>query len=147
MAEKAEGPVLDVGAGSGLFAAAFTQAGESVIGIDLRKDMTMAANTVLEESRMAVADMHALPLASDYFSMAFMGHALHESDQPGTLLNEIHRVAPRVFALEWPYCQEAMGPPLAHRLSPVAAENAGKAAGFKEFAMNLLEHMILYHYY
>ena len=147
VAEKVRGPVLDVGAGSGLFADAFKKAGENVIGIDLRKDMAVAANTVLEEALMAVGDMHALPLAADCFSLAFMGHVLHESDRPGGLLKEVHRVAPQVVALEWPYRQEAMGPPLAHRLSPAAAENAPVACGSENFAMILLEHMILYHYY
>ncbi len=50
-----------------------------------------------------------------------MGLVLHETDDAAQALAEARRVARlRVAVLEWPYRDDEMGPPLAHRLSAEA---------------------------
>ncbi len=52
------------------------------------------------------------------FEVAFLGHVLHETDDPVRALSEARRVTTvRVVVLEWPYVQEEEGPPLEHRLT------------------------------
>jgi hypothetical protein len=49
-----------------------------------------------------------------------------------------------VSALEWPYQQEMMGPPLTHRISPNELTASAEKVGFRGVEIIPLPHMILY---
>jgi len=81
----------------------------------------------------------ALPYPNASFDLVFLGLVLHESDEPLQVLQEAWRVTRnRVCILEWPYRDEEVGPPLAHRLDPTEIADLARQAGFTH-----LEHIQL----
>jgi ubiquinone/menaquinone biosynthesis C-methylase UbiE len=137
--------VLDVGTGTGVFAETFAAAGASVTGVDLNPDFLALAEAQVPQARFVCAPGEALPFADRSFDLAFLGHVLHESEQPATMLSEAARVSRReVAVLEWPYRDEALGPPLAHRLSEEALAAAGTRAHLEVVERLELQHMVLY---
>ena len=111
--------LLDVGTGSGVFAEAFSAAGLAVTGIDTNQEMLEVARQFVSTRLFEQAPAEAIPFPDDSFDIAFMGHVLHESTEPLAVLREARRVArQRVVVLEWPWREETMGPPLAHRFQP-----------------------------
>ncbi len=137
--------LLDVGTGSGLFAEAFSARLPEVVGLDVNPDMIVLARGLVPGIRFALAPMEALPFPSQAFDVVYMGHVLHETDDLPRALSEARRCARmRVVALEWPYRQQEMGPPLAHRLSPEQVQEAAAVAGFKQVETFHLQHMTLF---
>jgi len=137
--------LLDVGTGSGLFAEAFGAQVAEVVGVDVNPDMVALARKLVPGIRFALAPMEALPFASQTFDVVYMGHVLHETDDLHRALAEARRCARmRVAALEWPYRQQEMGPPLAHRLAPPQVQEAAAIAGFQQVEVLYLQHMTLY---
>jgi ubiquinone/menaquinone biosynthesis C-methylase UbiE len=137
--------VLDVGTGTGLFAEAFAAEGLEVVGID-------ANPTLLDEARRLVpgvdfreASAEAIPYADGAFDLTFLGHVLHEADDPAAALTEARRVsARRVVVLEWPYEDGEHGPPLEHRLKPETVKGIARRAGLVKVEHQRLAHMDLY---
>lgn len=124
--------VLDVGTGTGLFAEAFLDAGLSATGVDTSSTMVRLAAQQVPEAQFAVGSAEALPFADSSFDLVFLGHVLHESDDPVLALQEARRVSRvRVAVLEWPYREEESGPPLAHRISPERMAEIAEEAGFE----------------
>jgi ubiquinone/menaquinone biosynthesis C-methylase UbiE len=138
--------VLDVGVGTGIFAAAFAARGAAVTGIDPNRDLLEEARRDVPRAELREAAAEQLPFGDDAFDLVFMGHVLHEVDDARKALTEARRVAAmRVSILEWPYLSDEQGPPLAHRLAPDAIEEMARSAGYRQIDRAHLTHMVLYH--
>ena len=145
LADAAVESVLDVGTGSGLFAEVFAQWGLEVAGVDVNAEMVAAARAYVPKGTFEVASAEALPFSGGAFDLVFMAHVLHEVDDLSKALNEAYRVAKRrVGVLEWPYREEASGPPLAHRLSASDIREAAEEAGFSQVNHVNLQNMALF---
>jgi ubiquinone/menaquinone biosynthesis C-methylase UbiE len=137
--------VLDVGTGTGLFAEAFSSQGLEVAGIDASREMIETARRYVPQGHFRQAPAEAIPYSDDAFDLVFLGHVLHEADDPLKALKEACRVARiGVTILEWPYQAEEHGPPLAHRLKPEEVAKMAQMAGFQKVETLPLTHMVLY---
>lgn len=137
--------LIDIGTGTGVFAQAFAAIGLSVTGIDANPSLLTLAREIVPGVRFDEAPAEAIPCADGAFDIAFMGHVLHEADDPIKALMEARRVSNmRVVVLEWPYLQEEHGPPLAHRLEPQMIAEMAKRAGFEKVERLKLTYMDLY---
>jgi len=109
--------LLDVGTGTGLFAEAFAAKVLAVAGIDPNKEHLAIAARLVRGAEFKEGIAEAIPYGDGAFDIAFLGHVLHEVDDPAAALREARRVSTRrVVVLEWPYKAEEQGPPLEHRL-------------------------------
>jgi len=139
------GSILDIGTGTGVFAEAFARLGLTVTGIDTNTDLLHLARFAVPEANFITAQAEKLPFEEKTFDLAFLGHILHETDDPGCTLNEARRVARfRTAILEWPYLIENQGPPLHHRLRPEKIERMAKEAGLTSIERIKLSHMHLF---
>ena len=137
--------LIDIGTGTGVFAQAFAAIGLSVIGIDANPSLLTVAREIVPGVRFDEAPAEAIPFTERAFDIAFLGHVLHETDDPVKALMEAHRVSTMlVVVLEWPYLQEEQGPPLAHRLQPAMIAEMAERVGFKNVERLKLTHMDLY---
>jgi ubiquinone/menaquinone biosynthesis C-methylase UbiE len=122
--------VLDVGTGTGLFAEAFAARGLSIAGIDPNKELLALAARLVRSAEFKEGIAEAIPYADGTFDIAFLGHVLHETDDPAAALKEARRVSTkRVVVLEWPYIKEEQGPPLEHRLEEETIMKLAAQAG------------------
>ena len=136
---------LDVGTGSGVFAQAFADADLHMVGMDLSWRMLVYAHSQAPHIPLVHGRMEELPFGARSFDFIFLGHVLHETDDLIHTMQELHRCARiRVAALEWPYLDEPMGPPLHHRLQRHQVKNAAEKAGFLHIEAISLQRMILY---
>jgi len=137
--------VLDVGTGSGLFAEAFCGFGADVMGIDTNADLLSIARAKVPDARFIEGIAESLPFDDETFDLVFLGHLLHESDDPLSVLQEARRVAKvRVAVLEWPYRKEEHGPPLSHRIKPETVLDLENRAGYTDTKRISLQHTDLY---
>lgn len=86
-----QGPILEVGVGTGAVAVALRRAGLDVLGVDLSPGMLVKAAERLG-SRIAVADVHRLPIATGSMAGAYATWVLHVVADPGAVLAEVARV-------------------------------------------------------
>ena len=136
---------LDVGTGSGIFAEAFAALGIEVMGIDVNTDLLALARQYVPTAHFEEAPAEKIPFADQAFSLVFLGHVLHETDNQLGALQEARRVArQRVTILEWPYRQEEKGPPLEHRFKPEVVSDLATEAGFQRVETIHLEQMDFY---
>ncbi len=139
--------VLDIGTGSGIFAEAFAGRGLSVAGIDSNPEMIEAARQYVPAGDFRQATAEAIPHPDSAFDLVFFGLVLHETDDAAQALPEARRVATkRLVVLEWPYRDEPVGPPLAHRLKPEQVLGLAEQAGFKQSEVLLLTHLVLFRF-
>jgi ubiquinone/menaquinone biosynthesis C-methylase UbiE len=139
------GSVLDVGAGSAVFAEAFAKKGLKVAGIDINEEMVDAAKRLLPAGDFKVGSAEKIPYDGGAFDLVFLGHVLHETDDKVATLSEARRVAgKRVVVLEWPHTEENIGPPLAHRLRTGQIIESAYKAGLAKVEVVALKHMSLY---
>jgi len=137
--------VLDVGTGTGIFAEAFAAGGRQVEGIDPDAGLLEVARRLVPGASFREGRAEELPYRDRSFDLVFLGHVLHETDDPVRALTEARRVAGKaVVILEWPYREEEMGPPLAHRLPPSRIGELSRAAGFARVEHIEMDHMDLY---
>ena len=137
--------VLDVGTGTGIFAEAFAAQNLAVTGIDVNTDLLAVARQTVPLAQFEPAPMEKIPFADRSFDLVFLGHVLHEADDPLAALTEAHRLArQRVAILEWPYLSEEKGPPLEHRVKPDMVREWAAQAGFYHAEIMQLEHMAFY---
>ena len=137
--------VLDVGTGSGIFAEAFAARSLGVTGIDPDPDLLALARALVPTAEFQEGVAEKLPFENGSFDLVFLGHVLHETDNPAGALAEARRVSrKRVAVLEWPYRSETMGPPLAHRLEPSRIIELARLAGFQKVERIELTHMDFY---
>ncbi len=136
--------VLDVGTGSGLFAETFALNGLKINGIDISPEMIEAVREYVPEGEFLTAPAESIPYPNKFFDLVFLGHVLHETDNQLKTLQEAKRVAKlRIVILEWPYIDEEIGPPLAHRLSSEKITDLIHKAGLKNIETFQLKHMVL----
>jgi ubiquinone/menaquinone biosynthesis C-methylase UbiE len=136
---------LDIGTGTAIFAEAFANAGLSVGGIDLNPAMIEEAKRLLPSGDFRLGGAEAIPFEAKTFDLVFLGHVLHEVDDPAKTLTEAARVGKkRIAVLEWPYVNQEKGPPLPHRLSPEAVASAAKSAGIALVKTVALQSLVLY---
>ncbi len=137
--------VLDVGAGSGLFAEEFARRGLAIAGIDANPEMVAAAKAFLPQGDFRQAEAENLPYPDRSYDLVFLGVVLHETDDGVKALSEAWRIAKkRVAVLEWPYQQEEFGPPLEHRLSPERIAELAQEAGIGKGKILPMAHTVLY---
>jgi ubiquinone/menaquinone biosynthesis C-methylase UbiE len=137
--------VLDVGTGTGIFAEAFADRSLRVTGIDPNRELLDVARTHVPGCAFVEGTAEKLPFDDASFDLVFLGHVLHETDNPDAALREAKRVArKRVAILEWPYRKEKMGPPLEHRLQSSRIMDLAGRAGFTAVERIELTHMDFY---
>jgi len=138
--------MLDVGTGTAIFAEAFFQQGLQVGGIDTNPKLLEVARRHVPSGDFREALAEAIPFEDDSFDLVFLGHVLHETDDPLKALQEARRVAKsRVVILEWPYREDAQaGPPMEHRLKPDFIKDIARKAGFLSVERIELQHMDYY---
>jgi ubiquinone/menaquinone biosynthesis C-methylase UbiE len=108
-------------------------------------DLLAVARQSVSAAEFKQAPVEKIPFADQSFDLAFLGHVLHEADDPLAALKEARRVARRrVAILEWPYRQEEKGPPLEHRLRPEVVAALASQAGFRHVETIHLEYMDFY---
>lgn len=137
---------LDVGTGVGLFAGVFQSRGVATLaGVDIRPELLSLARQRIPAADFQEADAGKLPFTDGQFDLVFLGHLLHEVDDPAAVLREAARVARRrVAVLEWPHRQEEKGPPLDHRMTEEQVILAAVDAGLGETRVEPLTWMVLY---
>ncbi|MDD5094803.1 MAG: methyltransferase domain-containing protein [Dehalococcoidia bacterium] len=137
--------MIDIGTGTGVFAEAFEGIGLEVAGIDTSAEMLTIARSYVSSAKFVEAAAEAVPYPDRSFDLVFLGHLLHEADDPLKALKEARRLARmRVIVLEWPYREEEHGPPLKDRLSPDVIQGLTSQAGFHISERIGLMHMDLY---
>jgi len=137
--------VLDIGIGTGVFAEAFSHFTRAVTGIDTNTELLAIARGYVPQTRLIVASAEYIPFKDHSFDLLFLGHVLHETDNPLQALREARRVArSRVIVLEWPYQEEEQGPPIEHRLRPEVIEDLAGRVDFRNVECIKLTHMDLY---
>ncbi len=137
--------ILDVGTGTGVFAEAFAARGFAVTGIDTNSDLLQLAAQHVPTAEFEQAAAEAIPYGDGTFEVVYLGHVLHETDDPIGALSEARRVTTkRVVVMEWPYLQEEQGPPLEHRLTQEAIVEMARRAGIAPVEVLKLAHMYLY---
>ena len=139
--------VLDIGTGSGLFAEAFIPFVDKVVGIDTNVEMLDVAKEYVPTAEFREGTAESLPSIDNEFDVVFLGHVLHESNNPLTVLLETKRAAKkRVVVLEWPYQNEKMGPSIEERMKPDELSEIAQEAGFRNIEIIPLSHMVLYRF-
>ncbi|MBD3237907.1 MAG: methyltransferase domain-containing protein [Candidatus Eisenbacteria bacterium] len=137
--------VLDVGTGTGLFAEAFVRWGWQATGVDVNREYLSMARELVPHVRFEEGAAERLPFENRSFDLTFLGHLLHEAEDPRAALAEALRVTRlRVAVLEWPYREDAAGPPLDHRLRPETINAIAEQAGFCAIERVTLTHTELY---
>lgn len=138
--------VLDVGTGTGIFAEEFSRLHTQIAGVDVNTELLAVAREHVPEGTFREAPAEKLPFEDNTFDLVFLGHVLHETDDPLKALEEAHRVAKKkVAVLEWPYrADEQTGPPIEHRLKPEAIMDLTDKADFQKVERIQLEHMDYY---
>ena len=137
--------VLDLGAGSGVFAEEFNKRKVEITAIDSNEEMLAAFSEYVPgvDIRLAVAEN--IPFPDNSFDLVFMGLVLHEVDDYTKAMSEVFRVAStRVMILEWNYKTEDFGPPLEHRLQSTFIEKLALDAGFEKTEIIMLKNLTLY---
>ena len=137
--------MLDVGTGTGLFAESFANAGLRVKGIDLNPEFIKIASSHVPSAEFRVGKAEKLPFDSGSYDLVFLGHVLHESEDPARALEEAARVAKkRVAVLEWPYLDQEIGPPLDHRIATEDVLRYSQEIGFSIADVIFMRVMQLY---
>lgn len=137
--------VLDIGTGSGIFAEAFAGRGLGVTGVDVQEPMLEAAREYVPEARFERAASEDLPFPDGSFDLCFLGLVLHETSRPLRAVQEARRACVlRTAVLEWPYLEQAMGPPLEDRLKTDDVLGLAAAAGFERVRVVPLAHLTLF---
>lgn len=86
------GPVIDVGVGTGRFAAPLVKMGIDVVGIDVSKGM-MARARAKGLRGLVYADVRAIPFRDEAFETALLVHVLHLVGDWPVVVRESARVA------------------------------------------------------
>ena len=77
---------------SGCFAEAFCVPCIDVTGIDTNADLLSIAHAEVPNAQFIEGPAESLPFDDGSFDLIFLGHVLHESDDPLMVLQEVRRV-------------------------------------------------------
>jgi ubiquinone/menaquinone biosynthesis C-methylase UbiE len=99
--------ILDVGVGTGRFAAPLGQRGLEILGVDLSLEMMRRARTK-GIGTLIRADLRRLPVSGEAVDGAFMAHVLQLVPDPGPVLRELGRVARRAVVILLPEWSEQL---------------------------------------
>jgi ubiquinone/menaquinone biosynthesis C-methylase UbiE len=136
---------LDVGTGTAIFAEAFSKTGIAVAGIDINGEMVEEAKLMVPSADFKIGSAENIPYEAQKFDLVFLGHVLHETDDPVKALAEARRVGvKRIAVLEWPFVEQEKGPPLARRLKPEDVSRFAELAGLGKVREIPLRHLALY---
>lgn len=91
LADAADGPLLDVGCGTGALAAAAAATGRRVVAVDADPDMTAQAFAPLP-GRVAVAALPHLPFPDDTFATTTANFVVNHVADPRAAVAELARV-------------------------------------------------------
>jgi len=86
-----DGPILEIGVGTGAVAVSLRRAGLDVVGVDLSPGMLAKALDRIGP-RVAVADAHRLPIATASIAAVYATWVLHVVADPSAVLAEVARV-------------------------------------------------------
>jgi ubiquinone/menaquinone biosynthesis C-methylase UbiE len=133
--------VVEIGAGTGMFAAEFARRLTSgrVIAVDIAEPMIdwMRAHLsadVRDRVEPVLSTESTLPLPEGVADVVFMVNVHHELEDPVGVLAEAQRVlAPggRLLLVDWRPIDTPKGPPVAARIAPGTAVAQTVAAGFR----------------
>jgi len=84
--------VLDMGCGTGNYAAAIEQVAASVIGIDASMGMLRRARAKFPDLSLVLGDVTSLPFSSEIFGGAFAIQVLHHIKEKELFVREAYRV-------------------------------------------------------
>jgi SAM-dependent methyltransferase len=155
--------VLDVATGTGLAAAAATQRGARVVGVDVVAEMVEQARSLYPELEFVEGDVHALPFADNSFDAVVCNFGLLHFGRPEDAASELARVlAPsgRLALTVWDLPERARpqgvlleavhevgaemppdvppGPPLFRFADPVEMTSLLSEAGLGEIGIDLV---------
>lgn len=137
--------VLDIGAGSGVFAEAFAARGLLVSGVDANADMLPVAAGYVPTGSFKEGTAENLPFEDKSFDLLFMGLVLHETDNTPAAFSQAYRVCKKRLAiLEWPFEAQPFGPPMEHRIKPETVSDLAQKAGFNNISPIRLQNLIFY---
>jgi len=85
--------VLDVGTGTGIFAEAFASLSLRATRIDPNSELLTVARVAVPGGTFVDAMAEELPFDNAAFDLVFLGHVLHETENPAAALREARRVA------------------------------------------------------
>jgi ubiquinone/menaquinone biosynthesis C-methylase UbiE len=140
--------VLDVGAGSGLFAEEFNKRGLHVAAIDPNPEMVAASQKFLTGLDVRQGSAEYIPFTDNSFDLVFMGLVLHEVNDYSKSIKELYRVAVKeVSILEWEYKQSDFGPPIEHRLTGTFIRKLAEESAFRNVEVIKLTDLLLYKLY
>lgn len=137
---RAKETILDVGAGSGFFTLALSDAvgpEGRVIAADVSPEMLdelrrRASDEGRENIRVVPSEEQVVPLADASVDRAFLVDVLHEAEDPLTILRESSRVVRRggeIVVIDWEVGEGPPGPPAAERLGSARLAGLLKTVG------------------
>jgi SAM-dependent methyltransferase len=103
------GTLLEIGCGTGPFAAWLAGQGHRVVGLDRSPAMLVEVRRRHPGLPVVLGDAHALPVRDGAVDMALFVTTLEFLERPGTALQEAVRVSRRGVAV-WPSTSGASGP-------------------------------------
>lgn len=114
---KVEGTILDVGCGTGLLFAHVATKAETVVGVDVSKQLLLQARKRAEKfcsAQLVQADADHLPFNNACFTVVFAFTVLQNMPKPSETLMEIKRTAKRdafivITGLKKTFSLEAFG--------------------------------------
>ena len=89
---RAGDPVLDLGCGSGAFAAELRRRGLSVVGLDLSRRLLLRGRAASPGVQFVTGDAERLPFAAGTFAGVLLSGVVHHLPNPERLARETHRV-------------------------------------------------------
>jgi SAM-dependent methyltransferase len=89
---RAGDPVLDLGCGSGAFAAELQRRGLSVVGLDLSRRLLRRGRATSPGVRFVAGDAEQLPFRAGTFAGVLLSGVVHHLPNPERLARETHRV-------------------------------------------------------
>ncbi len=126
--------VIDVGAGTGVWAEAFLDTGVlDVTAVDSSATMIEQIRKLVPQAKHMQTQADVIRMANDSAGLVFAAFVLHEVPDQLAALKEWKRLSRRMVAvMEWPYREEEIGPPPSRRMTREQVVDLGRKAGLGE---------------
>ncbi|MBI4666160.1 MAG: class I SAM-dependent methyltransferase [Nitrospinae bacterium] len=130
--------VLDLGCGTGFFAAPVARICAKLYGVDISPEMLSIFGEKLKNGsspnvELLLGNGKTIPLEDGALDVVFHVNLFHEIDDHKAFHAEITRVLKpggRLFTVDWRAIETEGGPPLSHRIPEDKAEESLKRDGF-----------------